>query len=152
MKILLKKDFKTVEFLEDSTEINVNDDLVHQLQVELETPLMNTESLFVVYEEDETNGRVSYRLPLFNASGIYVADIPSVIIQQGGTWIVQVIKRRESVTQDVYSEIAAYPFTITVGDGVKNLNGNVVTISMVTTLYHAVEDFLNTEIVTQVFS
>ena len=143
MKILLKSNNKDIEILEGSSELNINDDLVHQLEVELETPLNGNETMNVVFEESNKKD-FSYKHPLLKKGNVYITEIPEEIIATGGIWEIQLFRKRTSTVTGASSEIGSNKFTINIGDGLKDIEGKVVTKAMVITMYKAIEKFLQT--------
>lgn len=138
MKLLLKSDNKTIEFLEGSETINVNDDFVQSITVVAEAPLTAREQLVVVYEDTVSEDTTHY-VGLVKSDEGYYALIPQGIINAGGTWTFQIIRRRYSTDGTKYKETASYKYELTVGEGVKNAEGQVVTTAEIMSLYEVVE-------------
>ena len=138
MKLLLKSDNKTIEFLEGSETINVNDDFVQSITVVAEAPLTAREQLAVVYEDTVSEDTTHY-VGLVKSDEGYYALIPQGIINAGGTWTFQIMRRRYSTDGTKYTETASYKYELTVGEGVKNAEGQVVTTAEIMSLYEVVE-------------
>ena len=138
MKLLLKSDNKTIEFLEGSETINVNDDFVQSVTVVAEAPLTAREQLMVVYE-DTVSEDTTHNVGLVKSDEGYYALIPQGIINAGGTWTFQIMRRRYSTDGTKYTETASYKYELTVGEGVKNAEGQVVTTDEIMSLYEVVE-------------
>ena len=138
MKLLLKSDNKTIEFLEGSETINVNDDFVQSITVVAEAPLKAREQLAVVYE-DTVSEDTTHNVGLVKSDEGYYALIPQGIINAGGTWTFQIMRRRYSTDGTKYTETASYKYELTVGEGVKNAEGQVVTTAEIMSLYEVVE-------------
>lgn len=138
MKLLLKADNKTIEFLEGSETINVNDDFVQSITVVAEAPLTAREQLMVVYEDTVSEDTTHYVCLVKSDEGYY-ALIPQGVINAGGTWTFQIIRRRYSTDGTKYTETASYKYELTVGEGVKNAEGQVVTTAEIMSLYEVVE-------------
>lgn len=137
MKLLLKSDNKTIEFLEGSETINVNDDFVQSITVVAEAPLTAREQLAVVYE-DTVSEATTHDEDLIKSDEGYYGLIPQGIINAGGTWTFQIIRRRYR-TDGKNTETASYKYELTVGEGVKNAEGQVVTTAELMSLYEVVE-------------
>ena len=138
MKLLLKSDNKTIEFLEGSETINVNDDFVQSITVVAEAPLTAREQLAVVYE-DTVSEDTTHNVGLVKSDEGYYALIPQGIINAGGTWTFQIMRRRYSTDGTKYTETASYKYELTVGEGIKNAEGQVVTTAEIMSLYEVVE-------------
>ena len=138
MKLLLKADNKTIEFLEGSETINVNDDFVQSITVVAEAPLTAREQLAVVYE-DTVSEDTTHNVGLVKSDEGYYSLIPQGVINAGGTWTFQIMRRRYSTDGTKYTETASYKYELTVGEGVKNAEGQVVTTAEIMSLYEVVE-------------
>lgn len=137
MELILKKDNKTLEFVSGSQEINVNDDLVQIISVMPEMPLAATETLCVAFEQ---NGTVAHTLPLFGDEGRYTTNIPQAMIDLGGEWEFQILRRRYATSEHEggFIQTASNKGAFTIGEGVKTVDGTVITTAMLTTLYREV--------------
>ena len=137
MELILKKDNKTLEFVSGSQEINVNDDLVQIISVMPEMPLAATETLCVAFGQ---NGTVAHTLPLFGDEGRYTTDIPQAMIDLGGEWEFQILRRRYQTSEHEggFIQTASNKGAFTIGEGVKTVDGTLITTAMLTTLYREV--------------
>ena len=137
MELILKKDNKTLEFVSGSQEVNVNDDLVQIISVMPEMPLLATESLWVAFEQ---NGTVAHTLPLLGDEERYTADIPQGIIDLGSEWEFQILRRRYATSEHEggFKQTASNKGAFTIGEGVKTVDGTIITTAMLTTLYREV--------------
>jgi hypothetical protein len=143
MELILEKDNKTLKFVSGSQEVNVNDDLVQIINVIPELPLDSTENLWVAFEKDSV---VAFTLPLLGNNGKYTSDIPYDIVRDGGQWAFQILRRRYQTPERVgtYRQTASNKYVFTVCDGVKTEDGELVTTTMLTTLYRKVGEDVET--------
>ena len=143
MKVLLKSDNKTIEFISGTTEINVNDDFVQTFEVVPKIPLTDREELRVVFQT-LIGESATHSLPLLKTQDFYRTEIPESLIVSGGVFSLQIFRRRYSTTGETYRETASNSYSVGIGGGVKNAKGENVTITMITTLYHEAETAIET--------
>lgn len=142
MKVLLRQD-KTIEFISGFDEYGVaqitqNDDLVQTLTVAVEVPLIEgREELFVLFDSADNSSGFFKRIQLLKVNGDYYTLIPQEIVDEGGTWNFQVIRRRHSADKSKSVEKASNKYPFTVGEGVKNAKGELVTKTELQSVYDA---------------
>lgn len=115
MKILLKKDRRTIEFVDGIDKLNANDVMVNTLEVELESPLLHGETLWVTFEKKEA--RLEMTKPIL-ATNEYKVTVPAGVIKVPGEWSLQLlIKRYDAVSKNLVSRQASIMVTFTVENG-----------------------------------
>ncbi len=140
LEVVLKANNKNITFISGSSTIGANDDFVQSITVKAETPLTALEELYVKFSNDVLGETRQERL-LGNYSYGYKCNIPQDLIDFGAnTWKWQILRRRYSSDRQSYTEIGSYLYTLTVGEGLKNANGENVTVAELQTLYLSAMD------------
>lgn len=140
LEVVLKANNKNITFISGSSTIGANDDFVQSITVKAETPLTGLEELYVVFRNQPLGESREERLLGNNTYG-YKVNIPQELIDFGAhTWNWQILRRRYSSDRQSYTEISSYLYTLTVGEGLKNTNGENVTVAELQTLYLSAMD------------
>lgn len=115
MKILLKKDRRTIEFVDGIDKLNANDVMVNTLEVGFESPLLHGETLWVTFEKEDQH--LETTKPIL-ATNEYKVTIPASVIKVPGEWSLQLfIKRYDAVSKNLVSRQASIKVTFTVENG-----------------------------------
>lgn len=115
MKILLKKDRRTIEFVDGIDKLNANDVMVNTLEVEFESPLLHGETLWVTFEKKDQ--KLEMTKPIL-ATNEYKVTIPAGVIKVPGEWSLQLfIKRYDAVSKNLVNRQASITVTFTVENG-----------------------------------
>ena len=140
LEVVLKANNKNITFISGSSTIGANDDFVQSITVKAEIPLTALEELYVKFSNDALGETRQERL-LGNSTYGYKVNIPQELIDFGAnTWKWQILRRRYSSDRQSYTEIGSYLYTLTVGEGLKNTNGENVTVAELQTLYLSAMD------------
>ena len=142
MKITVKAD-KTVEFIEGTNVINVNDVMRQKLTVVPEDGVIaEGETLWVVFQRDELT--YTGAIKFYETSGEYSSLIPQSVLSISGKWTLHVLSRLYSTTDPTkyITQFASDLAEFTIQNGATLEDGNPVTDATVGNLWIEVKEYV----------
>lgn len=157
MQLFFKQSDLSIRFLDGVedlgiADINVNDVLVHNISVYLETPLLSNQSLWIAFKRDTDNEypyEYEYSNPVLfglEYDDFYIINFPREIIKQGGSWQFQLfIRSYDSVSGEMVKQIPSEMRSFTISDGVNVDDDGLepITNETIHTLYRQAQTIIN---------